>query len=174
LLVVLTNRLGRIIDRARQLGHHDDATGEYREALMAPTSRHAFAPSAAGELLGISLFTVAALLVCVMISVIFVSAFFYDWDVSRTIASLFVIAVVALIAGLLCFLREVQLATASLPHWAALSSRPTSCLHDRSLHPRCPAARASTSRRRTVSTQQHRAWHIHRHARSSRPTTTTG
>jgi len=117
LLVVLTNRLGRIIDRARQLEtHHDDATGEYRSLLgtdLGMLSRRARLVN-----LGISLFTVAALLVCVMISVIFVSAF-YDWDVSRTIASLFVIAMIALIAGLLCFLREVQLATASLrigPH----------------------------------------------------------
>jgi len=117
LLVVLTNRLGRIIDRARQLEtHHTSATGEYRVRLgndLGMLSRRARLVN-----LAISLFTVAALLVCVMISVLFISAFF-DSDVSRAVATLFVIAMFALIAGLMSFLREVQLATASLrigPH----------------------------------------------------------
>jgi hypothetical protein len=117
LLVVLTNRLGRIIDRARLLEtHHTSATGEYRVGLgndLGMLSRRARLVN-----MGISLFTVAALLVCVMISVLFISAFF-DTDVSRAVAALFVIAMFALIAGLMSFLREVQLATASLrigPH----------------------------------------------------------
>ncbi len=112
LLVVLTNRLGRIIDRARLLeSHHDDATSEYRATLG--TDLRMLSRRARLVNLGISLLTVAALLVCVMIALLFVSAFF-DNDVSRVVAALFVLAMVAMITGLLSFLREVQLATASL------------------------------------------------------------
>ncbi len=117
LLVVLTNRLGRIIDRARLLeGHHHSATGEFRVSIGADLRML----SRRSRLInfGISLFTIAALLVCVVIAVLFVSAFF-DTDVSRLVASLFVLAMIALITGLVSFLREVQLATASLrigPH----------------------------------------------------------
>ncbi len=117
LLVVLTNRLGRIIDRARLLEtHHTNATGEFRSALG--TDLRMLSRRARLVNLGVSLFTVAALLVCVMISVLFISAFF-ESDVSRVVAALFVLAMVALITGLVSFLREVQLATASLrigPH----------------------------------------------------------
>ncbi len=112
LLVVLTNRLARIIDRARVLeAHHVSATGEYRTVLrddLTVLSRRARLVNWA-----ISLFTLAALLVCVMIAVLFVSAFFTP-NVSRIVASLFVLAMIGLIAGLVSFLREVQLATASL------------------------------------------------------------
>ena len=112
LLVVLTNRLGRIIDRARMLeAHHVSATGEYRTLLsddLTMLSRRARLVNWA-----ISLFTLAALLVCVMIAVLFVSAFFTP-NVSRIVAALFVLAMIGLIAGLVSFLREIQLATASL------------------------------------------------------------
>ncbi len=112
LLVVLTNRLGRIIDRARMLeAHHVSATGEYRRVLsddLTMLSRRARLVNWA-----ISLFTLAALLVCVMIAVLFVSAFFTP-NVSRIVAALFVLAMIGLIAGLVSFLREIQLATASL------------------------------------------------------------
>jgi Protein of unknown function (DUF2721) len=117
LLGVLTNRLGRIIDRARMLeGHHQSATGEYRVAIG--TDLRMLSRRSRLINFGISLFTMAALLVCVVIAVLFVSAFF-DTDVSRLVASLFVLAMIALITGLVSFLREVQLATASLrigPH----------------------------------------------------------
>ncbi len=112
LLVVLTNRLGRIIDRARLLeDHHFSATQESRIVLV--DDLRILSRRARMANLGISLLTMAALLVCILIAGIFVSAFF-DRDVSLAIATLFVLAMFALIAGLLCFLREVQLATASL------------------------------------------------------------
>ncbi len=112
LLVVLTNRLGRIIDRARLLeDHHFSATAESRIVLV--DDLRILSHRARMANLGISLLTLAALLVCILIAGIFISAFF-DRDVSLAIATLFVLAMFALIAGLLCFLREVQLATASL------------------------------------------------------------
>ncbi len=118
LLVVLTNRLGRIIDRARHLEgeHRELVTGEHRALITADL--HTLSIRARHVNRAISLCTTAALLVCVMIGVLFVSAFFAP-NVSRLVATLFVLTMCCLIYGLLSFLREVQLATASLrigPH----------------------------------------------------------
>jgi hypothetical protein len=112
LLGVLTNRLARVIDRARLLeGHLPDLTGEYKLVVrddLGMLSRRARHINRA-----ISLCTTAALLVCVVIAVLFVSAFLSQ-DLSRLIAALFVIAMACVIAGLVSFLREVYLATQSL------------------------------------------------------------
>jgi hypothetical protein len=117
LLGVLTNRLARVIDRARLLeGHLPDLTGEFKLAAggdLTMLSRRARHINRA-----ISLCTTAALLVCVVIAVLFVSAFLSQ-DLSQLIAGLFVIAMGCVIAGLVSFLREVHLATQSLrigPH----------------------------------------------------------
>jgi hypothetical protein len=58
---------------------------------------------------------VAALLVCAVIVGLFVTAY-YRWspDLSRYVAAVFSCALIALIAGLLTFLREVYIATATL------------------------------------------------------------
>lgn len=117
MLIVLTNRLGRIIDRARLLeGHLPDLTGEHKAVIgddLRMLSRRARHVNRA-----INLFTFAALLVCVIIAVLFVSAFF-TLDISYVVAASFVIAMGALITGLVAFLREIYLATQSLrigPH----------------------------------------------------------
>jgi Protein of unknown function (DUF2721) len=117
LLGVLTSRLARVIDRARLLeGHLPDITGEHKRVVggdLNMLSRRARYINRA-----ISLCTTAALLVCVVIAVLFVSAFL-SHDLSRLIAGLFVIAMGCVIAGLVSFLREVYFATQSLrigPH----------------------------------------------------------
>jgi predicted PurR-regulated permease PerM len=117
MLGVLTNRLGRIIDRGRSLEHtFPDLTGEHEtrvEGDLQMLSRRARYINRA-----ISLFTTAALLVCLVIAVLFVSAFFTP-DVSRVVAALFVLSMGCLIMGLIMFLREVYLATLTLrigPH----------------------------------------------------------
>lgn len=118
LLVVLTNRLGRIIDRARLLEdkHVEADTGEHRTLLG--TDLHMLKRRARYMNRAISLCTLAALLVCVLIAVLFVSEILTP-NVSRLVAGLFVAIMVSLILGLVTFMREVQLATASLrigPH----------------------------------------------------------
>ncbi len=117
LLGVLTNRLARIIDRARLLeGHLLNVTGEHRSVMSSDLRTLSYRSRHINR--AISLCTVAALLVCVMIAVLFISAFF-EPDVSRGVAALFVLSMAALIAGLVSFLIEVQLATRSLrigPH----------------------------------------------------------
>lgn len=116
-LGVLTNRLGRIIDRARMLeGHFPSVTGEHRAAIgtdLRMLSRRATHVNRA-----ISLFTTSALLVCMMIALLFISQIF-STAVSQIISALFVLSMLALIVGLVSFLREVHLATQSLrigPH----------------------------------------------------------
>lgn len=117
MLAVLTNRLGRIIDRARRLEDRlPDADAAhaavYHHELTMLARRARFIN------LAISLCTTSALLVCMVIGALFLAAFLAV-DVSAAIATLFVAAMVMLIGALLSFLREVFLATATLrigPH----------------------------------------------------------
>jgi hypothetical protein len=112
MLAVMTNRLARIIDRARQV-----------EALL-PVSDEADLSALHGDLrtlsrrakyinFAITLFTLTALLVCAVVATLFVAAF-QDLDARLTVAVLFVGAMVAFFFGLLCFLREVYIATRGL------------------------------------------------------------
>jgi len=58
----------------------------------------------------ITLCSVCALLVCVVIATLFLASEF-GVDPSRLVALLFVTAMLSLIGGLVCFLREIALAT---------------------------------------------------------------
>lgn len=109
MLGVLSNRLARIVDRARTL------EGELARASAArlPGLHMALGRQAQRARLthwAIVLCIGCALLVSSVIVALFVGAF-SRWDVSVLIAGLFVVAILSLISGLLCFLREVQLAT---------------------------------------------------------------
>jgi len=117
ILAVMTNRLGRIIDRARVLeAKMDGADPEHLKILhadLATLSRRA-------KLIGraITLCTTTALLVCMVIAILFLSAFLH-FDASIPIALLFIAAMFAFFLGLLWFLREIFVATANLrigPH----------------------------------------------------------
>jgi hypothetical protein len=112
MLGVITNRLSRIIDRARLL--------EVRVSEVDPAQQDALHEelvmlSHRARLVNrsISLLTVCALLVCTVIAVLFLGTFF-GADLSVLIAALFVLAMLAFISALLIFLREVYLATATL------------------------------------------------------------
>jgi hypothetical protein len=111
-LAVLTQRLARIIDRARVL--------EERLPMASEESR----PRHLGELellsrrarlmnRAIGLCTTCALLICAVIVTLFVGAFLKT-DVALAIGLLFVAAMLALFGGLLMFLGEIRLATAGL------------------------------------------------------------
>ena len=111
ILGTMTNRVARIVDRARDLeqrlaGEPDQRTPDHRELrLLAKRAR----------LINMAItFTVlAALLVCVSIGVLFLDAY---WQRSLTtlVAWIFGLALVALIFGLSLFLREIYVATATL------------------------------------------------------------
>ncbi|HSQ03461.1 MAG TPA: DUF2721 domain-containing protein [Burkholderiales bacterium] len=107
LLAVLTNRLGRAVDRRRVLASR---LAELDAAVAA---------LAAGELeyierrvkliyAAISLAVLCALLVCLLIALAFIDAF-VAFNFSKGIAALFVLAMLALVGSLSVFLREIFL-----------------------------------------------------------------
>lgn len=111
MLAVMTNRLGRIVDRARRIEVllRDPATKtEQRHTELTQLARRARLIS-----LSIGLCTLTALLICGVIAVLFLGAFL-DFDAAVIVALLFIAAMLAFIAALLGFLREVLLATAAL------------------------------------------------------------
>ncbi len=111
LIMVLTNRLSRAVDRSRIL--------EDRLPSLAAADGHA-ARTELGLLarrirlvyLAISLAVLSALFVCLLIASAFAGAF-VSTDLSRLVAVLFVLAIVALTACLVVFLREIFLAVTS-------------------------------------------------------------
>ena len=111
-LSVLSFRLGRVVDRARQL--EDRLAGADEERQLGIHNELGFL-SRRSRLINraITLCTACALLVCTVIVVLFVGAF-GGLDVAYPIAMLFIVSMVSLIASLLIFLREIQLATATL------------------------------------------------------------
>jgi hypothetical protein len=114
LLGVMTNRLARIVDRARtlepQLPAAEPAALKRLEGDLAELARRARLINRS-----ITLLVCAALLVCLVIVGLFVTAY-YAWspDLTRVVGTLFAAAMLALIGGLLMFLREVYIATATL------------------------------------------------------------
>ena len=113
MLNVLASRLARVIDRARQLeiDYHDQPIGNERHIVrerMASLSRRARLINVA-----ITLCTSCALLICLVIMTLFVAALM-DVSASRWIAGLFVLAILALIGGLLSFLQEIFVATSTV------------------------------------------------------------
>ena len=106
ILGVLTSRLGRAIDRGRRL---NEMTAERmrtsnHEEIRTLSKRTRWIRRA------ISLCTLSALCVCLSIASLFV-AVQLGVDLSSVVSLLFIAAMLALICGLLCFLREIALAT---------------------------------------------------------------
>jgi hypothetical protein len=110
LLAVLTHRLSRIIDRARliEAALASPIADEHMHTELAALSRRAGLINRA-----IGLATTCALLICSVITLLFVGAF-AGVDVSTVVGTVFIVAMLALIGGLLSFLREVQIAIRSL------------------------------------------------------------
>ena len=112
LLGVLTNRLARIVDRARRIEEslRLASTGEPAEArdqLRVAARRSRLIN------LAITLSTMAALLVAVVIALLFASTF-VPINLAGSVAVLFVLAMAALVGALLSFLLEVRVAIAAL------------------------------------------------------------
>lgn len=114
LLGVITNRLARVVDRARQIEdrRHQEPAGEHEkldEELSALERRARLIYRAITQLV------LSALLVCALVVGLFVTAY-YAWspDLTRVLAAVFSVAMLALISGLLLFLREVYIATQTL------------------------------------------------------------
>jgi len=112
LLSVMTNRLARVIDRARgleaQFAGLDPAARATAAVELGVLAKRARLASWA-----INFCTFAALLVCTVIAMLFIDAFI-GTDLKWEVGALFVVAMGALIGGLVSFLREVYLATHTL------------------------------------------------------------
>jgi hypothetical protein len=111
-LGVLTNRLARIVDRARTLErlHAESArNGEPDLATqLATLQRRAKLINRA-----ISLCTACALLICLVIATLFIGAL-VGVNLATLIVVLFLVGMLALVGGFITFLQEIFLATASL------------------------------------------------------------
>ena len=116
LLGVLTNRLGRAVDRSRVLE-------KFIEELARVGSNEPRRDEAHGELLllaqrirlvytAIVLAVLAALFICLLIAIAFVDAFIAA-NLAKALGALFVLAMAAMVGCLLVFLREIFLAVAS-------------------------------------------------------------
>jgi Protein of unknown function (DUF2721) len=111
-MAVLSNRLGRIVDRARILGDRLKAASgpsqaEMRDELRMLASRRRlvnFAFTAA---------VTSALLVCTIIASLFLGSML-EVRASALAAFLFVAAMLFFIAALVLFLREIMMAVASV------------------------------------------------------------
>jgi hypothetical protein len=107
LLTVFTNRLSRIIDRARSLGMVETRSSLMVEELRLLNRRARLIHRS------ITLATTSALLISMVIVILFLGVFL-PLDVAAIVGVLFVGAMITLIAGLVTFLKEVRLATFSL------------------------------------------------------------
>ncbi len=109
MLNVMSGRLSRIIDRGRSLTEKPDLISTYepaeihRELLMLERRRHITSRA-------ITMFTVAALLVCLVIVTLFLEAMLIvrlNW----LIGILFILGTLGLVIGLGYFLQEVHMAS---------------------------------------------------------------
>jgi len=112
-LNVLTSRLARIVDRARvmesQVSHPDyrPEGRDLHEALGVLARRARYINAA------ITLITLSALFIALVVVMLFVNAFAH-WELSAFIAILFILSMLALAGALTSFLIEVRIATKTL------------------------------------------------------------
>ena len=112
-LNVLTSRLARIVDRARAMedilrrpDHKHD--GRDLHGALNVLARRARYINAA-----ITLITLSALFIALVVVMLFVNAFL-RWDLSAFIACMFILSMLSLATALLSFLIEVRIATTTL------------------------------------------------------------
>lgn len=111
-LNMLTNRLARIVDRARKISDaftpldHPDHERQVWE-LRILDRRIGFINSA------IFLCTASAVAICLVVAGLFIAAL-GDFNAGRAMAFAFIVAMVLLVAGLCYFLVEIRLAITSL------------------------------------------------------------
>jgi len=105
ILTVMATRLTRIVDRFRVLNEGKKFTVKKKdknEELLSLMSR------AKWNHIAIFLTTISALLICVLIAMIFIATE-VNFNLDQYLSILFIVAMTALILGLLSFLREVSL-----------------------------------------------------------------
>jgi len=114
LLLNMTNRLGRTIDRSRQLIEllrrcDEENRRRYKQQLEVLWQRARLLQSA------IALCSSSALLAALLVIALFVSVLFHV-EMALVLSGLFVLCLLSLIASLVYFLRDVDLALRALAH----------------------------------------------------------
>jgi len=105
ILAVMTNRLGRSIDRARFLNDMEpERRAKYQDDIALLVRRTKWLRRAIG------LATFAALSVCISIATLFLGVEL-SMNMSHVVLISFITSMVSIIFGLLCFLREIVLAS---------------------------------------------------------------
>jgi len=113
LLMVLTNRLGRTIDRSRSLHKMVEKQLMPEHKLAIDKEMSSLLKRSRFISLSISLATASALLVCLVIITLFLGSL-VSINVSQAVASLFIICMVILSVAFSCFLAEVFIAARTL------------------------------------------------------------
>ncbi len=112
LLLSMTNRFGRVIDRSRQLSEAvRQSSAEVKDRIIAQLN--ILSRRARLIRLAISLATASVLLASFFIIALFVSALF-QWETASILALLFIACLGALIASLIVFLRDINLSLQAL------------------------------------------------------------
>jgi len=112
-LSVLTNRLARIVDRAREIEARLAGTVKPVDADELHERLRVMARRAHYINVAITLSTIAAILVALVVTLLFARTFF-GAEFAGTIAALFVASMMSLAGAFIAFLVEVRIATATL------------------------------------------------------------
>ncbi len=121
ILNVVTTRLGRVVDRARNLETEvlDNLHPALRAAQLAELAtldRRMFFSN-----LSVNLFSASALLVAIVVAVLFIGEI-AGGEAAALVAGLFILAMIGIICGLCAFLVEIAIATRSVRVRAELLS----------------------------------------------------
>jgi hypothetical protein len=110
LISAMNTRLGRIVDRRRVVQARDDADPLATAIELGQLARRS-------RLVYLAIFgnVLAALLVCLVVAGAFLGALF-SVDLARVVAGFFIAAMLAMIAGLGLFLREIYIAVQTGSH----------------------------------------------------------
>lgn len=111
ILAVMTGRLSRIIDRGRVLNGLKDLSAD--QAANVAAEHEVLLKRGRVVNVAIGLCTATALLIAAVIIMLFLS-FFLNFDAAIVVAALFVAGMLSFSAALVCFLREITLATHAL------------------------------------------------------------
>src|ERR1700678_3314238 len=112
-LNVLTNRLARIVDRARAMEDELRRPDHKHDGRVLHGALYVLARRARYIYSAMAFITVSALFISLVVVMLFVNAFLH-WDLSAFIAYMFILSMLSLAGALSAFLIEVRIATKAL------------------------------------------------------------
>jgi Protein of unknown function (DUF2721) len=115
LLLTLTNRFGRMVDRTRQLNHELAAGPTSDKAAPIRTQIDILMRRASILRLSITLGAITVLLDAVLMLLLFLSAWM-QLELAGLIAAVFCLALVSLIGAMISFIKDMNLALAAVRH----------------------------------------------------------